>query len=107
MTSLRFLILGALAIALSQVPTAGIASAQSETPQMRTQQQVAPMTLRSIPANRARLVSPNQLVAPGGRSAVTCCTNWNTSTGGTGCATFPDTCPADQFEVDCGASGCW
>ena len=30
---------------------------------------------------------------------VTCCTNWNTSTGDTGYASFEDSCPADQFQL--------
>lgn len=64
--------------------------------------------LRTIAAGRAKLVPQSQRLAIAQRGAgVTCCTNWNTSTGGTGCATFPDSCPSDQFQVDCGADGCW
>lgn len=38
---------------------------------------------------------------------LTCCTNWNTATGGTGCASFSDSCPSDQFEVTCKGNGCF
>lgn len=62
--------------------------------------------LRTIAPSKAYMVKL-KLKDRDDDAAVTCCTNWNTSTGGTGCATFPDECPAGQFKVDCGPKGCW
>ena len=46
--------------------------------------------------------------ALGASVAITCCTHWNSSTGGTGCSPQPgDECPGGQFKVDCDSSGCW
>jgi|GEM_PF-6965023 len=37
----------------------------------------------------------------------TCCTHWNSATGGTGCASYEGPCPSNTFTVECGANGCW
>lgn len=67
----------------------------------------------SVPAEKTRSIAPERaqkvilkLKADDTKGSV-CCTHWNTSTGGTGCASFPDECPSGQFKVDCGAKGCW
>ena len=39
--------------------------------------------------------------------SATCCTHWNSSTGGTGCASFEGSCPDNTFSVNCGENGCW
>ncbi len=65
-------------------------------------------TLRKVPASRGRLVRKGQKLTLGGnQTGLTCCTKWNTQSGGTGCASFEDSCPGDQFQVECGDSGCW
>lgn len=71
--------------------------------------QVERPALRNIAPNRGRLVLPNmQFKAKGaGGTGVVCCTHWNTQTGGTGCATYPDSCPSNTFTVECGKDGCW
>jgi hypothetical protein len=93
---------GGTAVAQTQIAQGTMTQPQRTQPQMTTQPQ------RSIPPTRAVRVSPpGGLATPTRGSAVTCCTNWNTSTGGTGCATYPDTCPDNQFQVDCGPTGCW
>ncbi|MBL1274550.1 MAG: hypothetical protein COB30_000520 [Ectothiorhodospiraceae bacterium] len=48
-----------------------------------------------------------KIIGGTGPTGVVCCTNWNTATGGTGCATYPDSCDSNQFEVTCGGDGCW
>ncbi|WP_282610500.1 hypothetical protein [Pelagibius sp. Alg239-R121] len=67
--------------------------------------------LRSISPQRGRLIPHGTRLQARGRSEqLTCCTHWNSSTGGTGCATHDDSegsCPKDTFQVDCGANGCW
>ncbi len=67
--------------------------------------------LRRVPASKGRLVPKgSSFKARGGHSALTCCTHWNTQSGGTGCATYDDSegsCPGNTFQVECGSSGCW
>lgn len=67
--------------------------------------------LKSISPQRGRLVPQGaRLQGRGGSDPLTCCTHWNSSTGGTGCASHDDSegsCPKDTFQVDCGANGCW
>jgi hypothetical protein len=64
--------------------------------------------LRSISPSVGHLVvHPKLKLKSSGPLEVTCCTHWNTSTGGTGCATYPDTCPDNTFTVECGDDGCW
>ena len=57
--------------------------------------------LRRVPANRGRLVPQgSSFKARGGYSKLTCCTHWNTQSGGTGCATYDDSeglCPGETF----------
>ncbi len=68
------------------------------------------MTRRISPAKGRVVPRGTILKAPGGTLALTCCTHWNTQSGGTGCASFDDSeeqCPADTFQVECGSSGCW
>jgi hypothetical protein len=62
--------------------------------------------LRAIAPGKARLVPAGAKLTTGTAGA-TCCTHWNTSTGGTGCATYEGACPDNTFTVECGASGCW
>jgi len=82
------------------------AVAQDRT--LSQQQSSDPVTLRAIPIQRGRLVTGGRRITSGSRtSEVTCCTNWNTQTGGTGCATYTDQCDRGQFRVDCGPTGCW
>lgn len=71
-------------------------------------------TQRAVTTEKTRSISPEKahmvilkLKAADGAQGTTCCTHWNTSTGGTGCASFPDECPSGQFKVDCGPKGCW
>ena len=78
------------------------------------QYQAAPelqRVLKSISPQRGRLVPQGTRFKTRGRSEpLTCCTHWNSSTGGTGCASHDDSegsCPSDSFQVDCGANGCW
>lgn len=66
--------------------------------------------MRRVPVSKGRLVPQGSKFTAGGYSKLTCCTNWNTQTGGTGCATYDDSegsCPAETFQVDCGKNGCW
>lgn len=65
-------------------------------------------TLPTIDPNRALIVDPNrgqlitnpQFKAKGSDgTAYECCTNWNSSTGTTGCASFADPCDDDMFEA--------
>ena len=65
-------------------------------------------TLRTVAPGNGRLVPGNpKFTAIGGNVAAVCCTHWNSSTGGTGCATYPDQCPDNTFTVECGSDGCW
>lgn len=72
-------------------------------------EQVTHQPLRNISPDRGRLVpSKRRLKVKGsGDTEAVCCTHWNTSSGGTGCATYPDSCPDDTFTVKCGKDGCW
>ena len=67
--------------------------------------------LRSISPRKGRVVPRRSILkAPGGTVALTCCTHWNSQTGGTGCATYDDSegsCPSNTFQVECGSGGCW
>lgn len=96
-------------IAVASVPFAfaplGIVAAQEKKPAMQSET----TALRSVPASKGRVVpAGTKLKMSGKNSGITCCTHWNTSTGGTGCSTQPgDECPGGQFKVDCGPSGCW
>ena len=85
------------------------AVAQQKMEASESQQvQMQSKTLRMVAPNRGKLIRGNpKFTAIGGPQGVVCCTHWNTSTGGTGCATFPDQCPSDQFTVECGDDGCW
>jgi len=72
------------------------------------QVQTKATTLRVVAPGKGRLVPGHpKFTAIGGSVAAVCCTHWNTSTGGTGCATYPDQCPDNTFTVECGADGCW
>ena len=62
---------------------------------------------RKVSPQRGRLVKKKFGFKARGGAAATCCTHWNTSTGGTGCATYPDSCPDNTFTVSCGKTGCW
>ena len=62
--------------------------------------------LKKVAPDRSRLVPGNPQFSAIGSAAV-CCTHWNTSTGGTGCATYEGECPANTFTVECKADGCW
>jgi hypothetical protein len=62
--------------------------------------------LRAIAPGKARLVPAGAKLTIGTAGA-TCCTHWNTSTGGTGCATYEGACPDNTFTVECKADGCW
>jgi hypothetical protein len=78
--------------------------AAADTP---TKKPVAQL-LRSIaPSVGHVVIAPKLKLKSSGPMEVTCCTHWNTSTGGTGCATYPDTCPDNTFTVECGDDGCW
>lgn len=67
--------------------------------------------MRNISPRKGKLVPQKSILkAPGGTVALTCCTHWNTQSGGTGCASYDDSegsCPSDTFQVDCGPTGCW
>ena len=68
----------------------------------------AAQLLRSISPQMGHLVlHPKLKLKSSGPLEVVCCTHWNSSTGGTGCATYPDTCPDNTFTVECGDDGCW
>lgn len=109
MKKLLFISAAALAaiVALSSTPTWEVAAQEKMTP--KDNKQVERQTLRNVAPNRGRLVPSNpQFKAKGaGGTGVVCCTHWNTSTGGTGCATYPDSCPDNTFTVECGNDGCW
>lgn len=92
--------------ALSYVTIAEPAFAQDRTSYETSTTTTSTDKMRTVAPEKAHMVILN-LKAAGGSSETTCCTHWNTSTGGTGCASFPDSCPAGQFEVNCGANGCW
>ena len=104
----------AVAFALTITGQAGVvkdAAAQerttaTESTMMEKTSSASTDKMRTVAPSKAHMVVL-KLKAAGGTTETTCCTNWNTSTGGTGCATFPDECPAGQFKVDCGANGCW
>lgn len=103
----------AVALALTvagQSAVVGDAAAQERTTTEKSTMEktytASDKKMHTVSPERARMVVL-KLKAPDGTSETTCCTNWNSSTGGTGCATFPDECPAGQFKVECGASGCW
>lgn len=69
------------------------------------------LRLKSVSPEKGRLVKGAGSFALAGRTTeLVCCENWNTSTGGTNCATYDDSegsCPGNTFQVDCGANGCW
>jgi hypothetical protein len=69
--------------------------------------QIDKKTLRTVAPNRGKLVPGRPKFMTLAASKVVCCTHWNTSTGGTGCATYPDICPDNTFTVECGDDGCW
>ena len=105
----------AVALALTVVGQSGVvvqAAAQewttteSTTMQKTTSATAGTDKMRTVAPSKAYMVKL-KLKDREDTAEVTCCTNWNTSTGGTGCATFPDECPAGQFKVDCGPNGCW
>ncbi|HMQ57110.1 MAG TPA: hypothetical protein PKE65_01030 [Rhizobiaceae bacterium] len=101
--SVAFLASASAAHAASAQKPAG---ANARAPLVLVQQRKS--ALRKIAPGRAKLVPQSQqLKAAGGTTAATCCTHWNTSTGGTGCATYEGSCPSNTFEVECGATGCW
>jgi hypothetical protein len=85
------------------------ATAQQKLQVKETDQvQIQTKSLRTVAPNRGKLIRGNpKFTSIGGNQGVVCCTHWNTSTGGTGCATFPDQCPSDTFTVECGDDGCW
>ena len=75
---------------------------------MKSHDMTQSQQLRTIAPSRAKSVKLIRgFKAKEGGAAVTCCTHWNSSTGGTGCASFEGSCPDNQFEVECGSSGCW
>jgi len=82
------------------------APASADTKQTAQAQQLKTTGLRSIAPGKGRLVE-GKLKMTTAAAGVVCCTHWNTSTGGTGCATYPDQCPSNTFTVECGADGCW
>lgn len=99
----------ALLLAVSVLTSATLAEpafAEDRTGYETTTTTITTENMKTIAPERAQMVML-KLKAAGGTSGTTCCTHWNTSTGGTGCASFPDSCPSGQFEVSCGANGCW
>lgn len=89
------------------IPPSGFAG---DTKTMKVQS-ANKQVLRNISPRKGRVVPRNSILkAPGGTVALTCCTHWNSQSGGTGCATYDDSegsCPSETFQVDCGANGCW
>lgn len=89
------------------IPQTGYAANSKMFKSKSANQQV----LRKISPRKGKLVPHKSILkAPGGTVALTCCTHWNTQSGGTGCASYDDSegsCPSDTFQVDCGANGCW
>jgi len=62
----------------------------------------------AVAPDKGRLITnPQFKVKESGGTEAVCCTSWNTSTGGTGCATYEDSCPDNTFTVECGKDGCW
>lgn len=56
-------------------------------------------TLRNATPNKGRFVPLNsqfKVKGPGG-TGIACCTGFNSSEGGIGCATFQDSCPSGTF----------
>ena len=105
---LRHLAYSLLAVVFAGTLTiAAFAPATADTKQ-QAQVKTQTMQLRSVAPNRGQLVRGNpRFTSIGGNASVVCCTHWNTATGGTGCATYPDQCPAPLFTVECKADGCW
>ena len=112
----------ALFLAAFLVPAAFVqtGSAQNTSTRVQTQQQqivvqpqIMQRVLRKVSPQRGRLVrrgSASSFASNGGPQELTCCTHWNTQSGGTGCASYDDSdgmCPDNTFQVDCGPTGCW
>lgn len=95
----------AISMSLSVAMAANVSAAETKSQSYKEGSE--PKELRTVAPDRARFVFIKPKFTSGGPAAVTCCTNWNSSTGGTGCASFEDSCPDDQFQVDCGDDGCW
>lgn len=51
-----------------------------------------------------KVVRDKKLTTAG--AAVTCCTNFQFGGSFSGCATFEDSCPANQFQADCSKDTC-
>ena len=87
MKSLRMLTLITAATAPLAFAPVEVMAAQEKTTGQSPAQTVAG-ALRSVPASKGRLVKKGMQLKSKS-SAITCCTHWNTSTGGTGCSTQP------------------
>ena len=93
--------------ALSSTATSEVAAQEKMLP--KDNKVVELQTLRNVAPNRGQPVPFGlQLKANGsGSTKVVCCTTFNSSIGGKGCATFPDVCPDNTFTMKCGKDGCW
>ena len=108
-STLRLSLTLVVGIAATSFTLAPAARSQTMRAPVPSTSPATPTKLRTISPQKGRMVRPPKVdsLKGGGVSRATCCTHWNTSTGGTGCATYPDTCPDNTFTVDCGPTGCW
>lgn len=100
----QYISIRAISVALALAMATNVSAADTKE---NSKKVIGAKELRTVAPNKAVFVSLKPKLTAGGPAPVTCCTNWSSSTGGTGCASFEDSCPANQFQVDCGDDGCW